>query len=128
MPDREKVLYGLGCCRPPYLCNTCPYCKDDCIGEKRLHQDVLELIKEQEAEIERLKGELHKFGDLFHALSEKTEKAMEEQPNIVQCKDCVNRGNAQTCPVAYIEKENEYKLIGLDDWFCGNGKKDGERE
>lgn len=91
-------------------------------------KEILVTLKEQEAEIKRLKGELHGFGDLFHTLSEKTEKAMAEQPKIVRCKDCVNRGNAQTCPVAYIEKENEYKLIGLDDWFCGNGKKDGEQD
>ena len=84
--------------------------------------DAVTLLKEMEAEIKRLKNELHGYGDLFHALSEKTEKAIAEQPKIVRCEDCANRGNTQSCPVAYIEKENGYKMIGLDDWFCGNGK------
>lgn len=43
-------------------------------------------------------------------------------PVVVRCEHCANRGNTQTCPVAYIEKEDGYKFIGLNDWFCGNGK------
>ena len=56
MADSEKVRKGLECCQPledaaPYNCKECPYNEvslytDEC--QKKLHQDALELLKEQE--------------------------------------------------------------------------------
>ena len=41
--------------------------------------DTLELLKEQETEIKRLKAELHSFSDLFGELSEKTGKIINRE-------------------------------------------------
>lgn len=60
MIDREKVQKGLDLCLSgeSSACNNCPYdaeCKEAIsIGQSPLRRDALELLKEQEAEIERL--------------------------------------------------------------------------
>ena len=61
MADREKVLNGLEACadRTGALCRTCPYDfihNENCMGD--MAQDALELLKEQEAQIERLEHDL----------------------------------------------------------------------
>ena len=52
MADREKVIKGLKTCRTRVHCKECPYAYDkrsyDSYCEAVLHNDVLELIKEQE--------------------------------------------------------------------------------
>ena len=59
MSDREKVINGLECCLHDEdddhgrLCEKCPYDCGDC--RKDLYNDVLGLLKEQEAEIDHLK-------------------------------------------------------------------------
>lgn len=59
MPDLEKVIKGLECCTfilGKRKCNECPYQKglpDN--GCYQLQDDFHTLLKEQEAEIERLK-------------------------------------------------------------------------
>jgi len=62
MPDREKVIKGLGCCSAMSgdECRRCPYsseCLDEYfpVGMSHLANDALELLKEQEQEISRLK-------------------------------------------------------------------------
>ena len=85
-------------------------------GCAELVRDALSLLKEQRDEIERLKGELHGFGDLFHTLSEKTEIAIADQPKVVRCKDCVHIGNMYKCPVFYSKEKQP------DDWFCADGQ------
>jgi len=58
--DREKVIKGLDLCQQGFDCPAeCPYL-DDCNDLAKpmfvdLARDALELLKEQEAEIERLK-------------------------------------------------------------------------
>ena len=53
MPDIEKVIKGLETCRTRVNCKECPYAydrrADDSYCEAVLHNDVLELLKEQEA-------------------------------------------------------------------------------
>lgn len=61
MVDKEKVLAGLKSCadRTGALCRTCPYDfvhNENCMGD--MAQDALELLKEQEAQIERLEHDL----------------------------------------------------------------------
>ena len=85
---------------------------------------VEELLKEQEAEIKRLKGELHGLGDLFHTLPKKTEKVIAEQPKIVRCKDCIY--GKQLFPdyiSCEISEENESGCHASHkpDWFCADG-------
>lgn len=61
MIDRAKVLVGLESCadRTGALCRTCPYDfvhNENCMSD--MAQDALELLKEQEAQIERLEHDL----------------------------------------------------------------------
>lgn len=124
MADREKVISGWERCRK----HTCPsidskeyadceytvglYCRQDLLID-----DTIALLKEQDAEIKRLKGELHGFGDLFHTLSEKTEKVIDEQQKIVRCKDCKKR-NSWECWQYFFGR-----IKIQDDWFCADGEK-----
>lgn len=41
---------------------------------------------------------------------------------VVRCKDCKIRGNINLCPLAYIEKTEQFTALCIDEWFCGNGK------
>ena len=57
MPDREKVIKGLECHQIDkdhrINCSDCPYhCDEFMNGLNELHNDALELLKEQEAEVE----------------------------------------------------------------------------
>ena len=60
MADLDKVLKGLECCKNGFVCgDDCPY-RNVCFnGEEyaftRIASDALELLKSQQAEIERLK-------------------------------------------------------------------------
>ena len=52
MADVEKVIKGLECCRGNLDCSECPYEDIDkfdgkCEGYKQIHNDALELLKEQ---------------------------------------------------------------------------------
>ena len=64
MADRERVKKGLDLCLTgePSTCKDCPYdaeCKEARgIGPSPLRRDALELLKEQEAQIERLEHDL----------------------------------------------------------------------
>ena len=52
MPDIEKVIKGLECCKVG--CTDCPYRGiSDCVTS--LNNDAIELLKEQQKEIERIK-------------------------------------------------------------------------
>lgn len=59
--EREKVIKGLHCCSHTdgTNCGHCPYdnADEDCTA--LMSMDVLDLLKSQQAEIERLKGLLH---------------------------------------------------------------------
>jgi hypothetical protein len=78
-----------------------------------------------DAEIERLKSELHGFGDLFHTLSEKAEKVMDEQQKIVRCKYCKHSeewyGDKRRC---FLWNENGIDVF--EDGYCSYGKKENE--
>ncbi len=42
---------------------------------------------------------------------------------LVRCKDCKLKGNINLCPLAYIEKTEQFTALCTDEWFCGNGKR-----
>lgn len=59
---------------------------------------------------------------VHHALNVIAELPIIRQPEIVRCKDCKIRGNINLCPLAYIEKTEQFTALCIDEWFCGNGK------
>ena len=89
-------------------------------------RDILvDLMKEKEEEIKRLKGELHGFGDLFGELSEKAEKAIAEQPQIILCKDC-KHGKINPCEqytTCFLENSCLYGNTRKSNWFCADGER-----
>ena len=48
---------------------------------------------------------------------------LKEQEAVVRCKDCKIRGNINLCPLAYIEKTEQFTALCVDEWFCGSGKR-----
>ena len=48
---------------------------------------------------------------------------LKEQEAVVRCKDCKFRGNINICPLAYIEKTEQFTALCVDEWFCGSGKR-----
>ena len=45
---------------------------------------------------------------------------------LVRCKDCKQRGNADKCVLAAISKEKNFPLFMLDnrgEWFCADGER-----
>ena len=57
--DREKIIRGLETCRTRVHCKECPYAYDkranDSYCEAVMHNDVLNLLKEQDKEIKALR-------------------------------------------------------------------------
>ena len=69
MTDIEKVIKGLECCNNRNDCKQCPYATEydpnlDCLDKTRA--DAIELLKEQQAEIKRLKSERNCCEDCYH--------------------------------------------------------------
>lgn len=51
---------------------------------------------------------------------------LQEQPEIVRCKDCVHRGKVEKCVLAAIAAEKGYPLFMLDnrgEWSCADGER-----
>ena len=116
MPDMDKVIKGLGICRKYGAiggrnCNNpyehtdhrgnCPYGRHviGCVEE--LINDVLELLKEQEAKIEQLNRFVNGF-------------SRDAMP-VVRCKECKH---AEECEIAFYFGKK-------DDWFCADGEQRG---
>lgn len=119
MPDRKKVISGLGHCSSSDGCDGCPYsysesdtghvCSFNCI------RDALALLKEQDD-------------------CENCAITIEDRQPVVRCKDCKfgeRTANLASAP-AWYQKECEYKCTlseyeGLydyhsADWFCADGQ------
>ena len=55
--DMGKVIKGLEVCTSkPCYCTDCPYKANCYLDSQEVMEDALALLKEQQAEIERLKG------------------------------------------------------------------------
>jgi recombinational DNA repair protein RecR len=70
-------------------------------------ENAIELIHKKNARIEILNTVLN------------------EQPQIVRCKDCKHRGNADKCVIAAIAKEKDYPIFMIDnrgEWYCADGE------
>jgi hypothetical protein len=54
---------------------------------------------------------------------EKLKEPFKDVVSVIRCKDCEIRGNINLCPLAYIEKTEQFAALCVDEWFCGNGKR-----
>lgn len=91
-------------------------------GENKLENEVLTAIHNLGIDVNK--------EELVRALRydrEQYQKGYEDRDKeIVRCKDCIHRGNAEKCVVAAISKENDCPLFMLDnhgEWYCADGKK-----
>ena len=124
--DREKVIKGLEChAKGARGCLfDCPYgnengcqlllCSDAlALLNEQEHKDKMfhaleddwkrlkELLKEQDAEIEKLKRFVNGF-------------SRDAMP-VVRCKNCAFHTDSENCPVFGMDR--------YDDWFCADGKR-----
>jgi hypothetical protein len=118
MPDREKVIKGLGIVSR--MLNE--------IGRRNemdIVDDAISLLKEQQQQIWEFQDQVEYLTD-----KQKEQKFLVDSdgkitplPVVVRCKDCRFRGNTSICPLAYIEKTEQFTALCVDEWFCGNGKR-----
>lgn len=96
-------------------------------------KEAIELIKSQQAEIERLKEQ----GKRKFLVKENGE--IIPLSNVVRCKDCEWRGNKKKCILAFVADKQEFPLFFYDqrgEWYCADGvakdinvpDKDGDME
>ena len=114
MTNREKVIKGLECCREMdgHACQKCPYisdCNNMSAGIPHLASDALELLKEQQETISSFQGTIRKLN-----------AALEEQAEIVRCKDCkyCESPNATRdwCKKGHLHRNAQ-------TWFCADGER-----
>ena len=125
--DREKVIKGLECCCEHIKgmnCDNCPYDEEQTeINQctSALAYDALELLKEQEAEIEKLTRYINGFS--------------RDAIPVVRCKDCKHRPTQTEpgkegftldfpdamCPCGC--EDGYYSWYPKDDWFCAYGER-----
>ena len=159
MAEIENVIKAWNCCNPfNRKCKECPYEKD-CYHDgisRHMVADAIELLKSQQAEIERMKAQKQKWlqniADQQLAVSptgyeteeELTKRTGEwnglqmaweiiagkersEHQMLVRCKDCKwNSGYGKGMYVCFCTC---YKTgtPHKDDWFCADGeRKEGE--
>lgn len=111
----EKVTKGLEVCRemnnPPGWrctdCVECPYHENGCA--KKLKEDALELLKEQQEAREHLSKGIGRLNKLLDKKNAEIARLIEGRP--VHCKDCEIRDKGMACVCS----------TG-DDWFCADGK------
>jgi len=115
MPDKEKVIKALECCCELNAFDK-PNCKDcpaECMSGYMsipFIKDVLELLKEQEAAIDDLKGFINGFS--------------KNAVPVVLCRDCEYWDNS-----GYLIKDRgmcnnvSVRCSRDGDWFCADGKR-----
>lgn len=110
MADIKKVMKGLECCKesteddPFQRCGDCPY------GDISIFvQDCRAVLSEEALDI------LKTYQETIHNAAE----FIKVQPEIVQCKDCIQRGTYQ-CPV-YVGGDG--MCSEPDYWFCADGRR-----
>ena len=85
MPDREKVLNGLECCKreSKYIddnpCDDCPYYDDRCYHDEMM-RDAIALLKEQREQIDKLLEENASNAEMAEGLQER----LKEQERIIK--------------------------------------------
>lgn len=72
----EDFMRALECCNfEANCCDNCPYFKkENCVT--KLHQDALALLREKDAEIERLKSTIKEAKGVIALLKEENEKLL----------------------------------------------------
>ena len=131
MADLDKVLKGFeahadGCGYRSHHCDVmdCPYrYGDESCDIEEMCRDALELLKSQQAEIERLEQE---NGTLKLAVQSMPNWLNEKRPEVVRCKNCNFGTTVFDDGDRFCELEEEWRD---PDSFCANGKpKDGDGE
>lgn len=120
MADIEKVIKGLEhCVGYSNSCFECPYSEDGYSAsvhcKVQVDRDALELLKEQED----LGTELTNAVELIHKKNARIEilnTVLNEQPQIVRCKDCVHYNYHTGCKRFLITG-------GGNEWFCADGER-----
>ena len=112
--DREKVIKHF-----EHLLNAAKGNYQDFVDlTVDVGEEILDILKEQED----LGKELENAIELIHKKNARIEKLnteLDEQPQIVRCKDCkYSLSNSRFC--AYPHKKNNIQPC---DWFCADGVK-----
>ena len=120
MPDIEKVIKGISCCRNtitenldsnPNACIECPYAENgNACSPWALFDDAIELIKSLQAQLQNTK--------------ERLEEAENRLNRIVYCKDCKHFDDPNKCHVAKMCRDAGVDRFLLRDWnwYCGDGE------
>lgn len=126
MADIEKVIKGLECCSNSQKnrceANSCPYWVSECCCIDDMLNDALELLKEQED----LGKELENAIELIHKKNARIEilnTVLNEQPQIVRCKDCKHcyfASNRIPCEQSLMCAKTGSNIT--PDWFCAYGE------
>lgn len=104
---------------------------EECMGNPMFTPDairtIVALLKEQQQQIWELEDQVEYLTD-----KQKERKFLVDSdgkitplPDVVRCKDCIHRGNAEKCVLAAISEEKNFPLFMLDnrgEWFCADGK------
>lgn len=112
MADREKVIKGLDEHTNLHKdCEDCPY-NGQLFCQSVLIEDALKLLKEQQETISSFQGTIRKLN-----------AALEEQAEIVRCKDCIyHHYTNDSAHIPYCELI-DYGYGWKDDEFCSRGKR-----
>lgn len=78
MKTEEEIMKGLDSCCVTHNCKNCPYLDVGMVCIRTMQSDALNLIKRQQAEIERLNTENNKSFDKWIILEERTKKRYAE--------------------------------------------------
>ena len=111
MADNE-IVKALECCSNGYMCDKCPYYKDGCSSyDANMSKDVLDLIKRQKAEIERLTALVEAAEDYLNPLPFKNAFDEEiEKTKIEAIKDFAEKLKNVALPICIGEKY-EYEVV-----------------
>lgn len=91
----------------------------------RINDDLLSRLKSRaDAENRTLSNMINSIlSNSFHSQAIQLDDIERSLWEPVRCKDCRFRGDINLCPLAYIEKTEQFTALYTDEWFCGNGKR-----
>ena len=123
MPDREKVIKGLECCKRKdgNECKVCPYTESEYCTEDMV-TDALALLKESvsQAVVDQIRWErdtvlsqLKEIGKGFGEKMDDIVALLKEQQHDVLCRDCTHYEN---CEIHDL-------LLNHENGYCSDGER-----
>lgn len=79
---------------------------------KQICDNALALLKEDQKLLDLQHGALRGSSDMVELLFNK----LDDQPQIVRCKDCIHKNGLNHCP-------HNNDIWVADDWFCADGER-----